>query len=143
MGLCCFLVWGWGVRLEEQRVINEKGVISVKSTQHLPILGSEDCGCCETNDRLKDESGKAYGCHERSTVFTRREEEILKRLRELGPKAKIIKEQIKLLEKAGSVDLEAKHRAMEELESLRQLRLQLDAERIAAAEERMRLLGHA
>jgi hypothetical protein len=114
----------------------------VKSSHHLPILGSDDCGCCETNDRLTDESGKAYGCHERSTVFTRREEEILKRLRELGPKAKIIKEQIKLLEEAGSADIEAKHRAIEELESLRQLRSQLDAERIAAAEERMRLLGH-
>jgi len=115
----------------------------VESNHHLPILGSDDCDCCETNDRLTDESGKAYGCHERSTVFTPREEEILKRLRELGPKARIVKEQIKLLEEAGSVDLEAKHRAMEELVSLRQLRSQLDAERIAAAEERMRLLGHA
>jgi hypothetical protein len=118
------------------------GVISVESN-HLPILGSEDCDCCETVDRLTDGSGKPYGCHERSTVFTRREEEVLKRLREFGPKARIIKEQIRLLEEAGSVDIEAKHRAMEELESLRQLRLQLDAERIAAAEERMRLLGHA
>jgi hypothetical protein len=118
-------------------------VISVKSNHHLPILGSDDCGCCETSDQTTDESGKVYGCHEKSTVLTRREEEILKRIRELGPKAKIIKEQIELLEEAGSVDLEAKHRAMEELESLRQLRLELDAERIAAAEERMRLLGHA
>jgi hypothetical protein len=119
------------------------GVISVESSHRLPILGSDECDCCETNDRLTDESSKAYGCHERRTVFTPREEEVLKRLRELGPKVRSIKDQIKLLEETGSADIEAKHRAMEELESLRQLRSQLDAERIAAAEERMRLLGHA
>jgi hypothetical protein len=118
-------------------------VISMESNHSFPILGSDDCGCCETIDRLTDGSGKAYGCDERSTVFTHREEEVLNRLRELSPKARRVKEQIRLLEEAGSVDIEAKRKAMEELEGLRQLRLQLDAERIAAAEERMRLLGHA
>jgi len=115
----------------------------VESNDRFPILGSDDCDCCETSHRLADGNGKAYGCHERSTVLTRREEEVLKRLRELSPKARIIKEQIKLLEEAEPVDVEAKHRAMEELESLRHLRSKLDVERIAAAEERMRLLGHA
>jgi hypothetical protein len=114
----------------------------VETNDPFPILGSDDCGFCETNDGLTDGSGKAYGCHERSTVFTQREEDVLKCLRELSLKARRIKEQIRLLEEAGSVDIEAKLRAMEELERLRQLRLQLDAERIAAAEERMHLLGH-
>ena len=115
----------------------------MEPNHHLPILGSENCDSCVTNDGLTDGSGQSYGCQERKTVLTAREEEVLKRLMELGPKAKLVKEQIKLLEEGGSKDSEAWQRAMEELENLRQLRSDLDAERIAAAEERMRLLGHA
>ena len=118
------------------------GVISVKFNHSFQVLGSDECNSCETNDRLIDGNGNTYGCRERSTVFTRREEDVLKRLRELSPKARRIREHIRLLEEAGSVDIDAKRRAMEELESLRRLRSQLDEERIAAAEERMRLLGH-
>ena len=113
------------------------------SKHHLPIFGVEDCGCCETGDLAADEGGQAYGCHEKSTVLTHREEEVLRRIRDLSLKAKAIKEQLKRFEEAESVDLQTKRRAMEELEGLRRLRSALNAERIAAAEERMRLLGHA
>jgi hypothetical protein len=115
----------------------------VKPKHHLPILGIDDCGCCETSDLATDESGKAYGCHEKSTVLTLREEEVLKQIRELSLKAKALKEELRHFEEAESADLQAKQNAMEELESLRRLRSALDAERVAAAEERMRLLGHA
>ena len=118
-------------------------VIQVDSKHHLPIFEVDDCDCCETGDLAADEGGKAYGCHEKSTVLTNREEEVLRRIRELSLKAKAIKEQLKRFEEAESVDLQAKQRAMEVLESLRRLRSALDAERVAAAEERMRLLGHA
>jgi hypothetical protein len=118
-------------------------VVQVESKHHLPILGFDDCGCCETSDLAMDDSGKAYGCHEKSSVLTHREEEVLKRIRELSLKAKAIKEELKRFEEAEPVDLQAKQRAMEALESIRRTHSALDAERIAAAEERMRLLGHA
>ncbi len=111
--------------------------------QHLPILGFDDCGCCETGDLTREESGAVYGCHEKSTVLTHREEVVLRRIRELGLKAKALRAELKQIEQAEPVDLQAKQKATEELESLRQMRAALDAERIAAAEERMRLLGHA
>jgi hypothetical protein len=110
---------------------------------HLPIFGSTDCGCCETGDLTKEESGQIYGCHEKSTVLTHREEEVLKRIRELGLEAKALRAELKRLEETEPVDLQAKQRVMEELESLRRMRSALDSERIAAADERMRLLGHA
>lgn len=110
---------------------------------HLPILGSDTCGCCESGDLTREESGAVYGCHEKDTVFTHREEEVLKRIRELGLQAKALRAQLKCIEETEPVDVEAKQKAMEELESLRQTRSALDSERIAAAEERMRLLGHA
>ena len=115
----------------------------MKPGHHIPIFGSDNCGCCETGDPSKEESGTVYGCHEKSTVLTHREEEVLKRIRELGLKAKALRAQLKRIEDAKPLDLQAKQKAMEELESLRQMRAALDAERIAAAEERMRLLGHA
>jgi hypothetical protein len=118
-------------------------VIPLEVKHHLPILGFDDCGCCQTNDSESDESGKGYGCHEKNTVLTHREEKVLKRLRQLGLQARVVKNRIKDFEKEESLDLQEKRRAMEELESLRQLRLELELERIAAAEERMRLLGHA
>jgi hypothetical protein len=114
----------------------------VETRHHLPIFEFDDCGCCKVSDPTTDESGKVYGCNEKRTVLTPREEEVLKRIRELGLRAKDIRAKIKQLEEAGIADPEAKQRVMGELESVRQLRSELESERIAAAEERMRLLGH-
>ena len=115
----------------------------MESRHKLPIIGLDECGCCEMSELSRDKGGELYGCQEKSTVLTHREEEVLKRIRELGLKARSIREKIKHFEQAGAVDQEAKQRVMEELQSLRQLRSELESERIAAAEERMRLLGHA
>jgi hypothetical protein len=112
------------------------------SKHHLPIMESDDCGCCQTTDTEPDAAGKGYGCHEKSTVLTHREEAVLKRIRQLGLEAKVLKDRINQHETTQSLDLQEKRRAMEELENLRRLRSELELERIAAAEERMRLLGH-
>lgn len=117
--------------------------MSMKFGDDLPIIGLDDCGCCQTADRDRDGGGEVYGCHEKSTVLTTREEEILKRIRELSLKAQGIKAKMKQLDADGAVDEEAKTALREELASLRQRRSELETERMAAAEERMRLLGHA
>lgn len=109
----------------------------------LPIIGLDDCGCCQTADRDRDGGGEVYGCHEKNTVLTNREEEILKRIRELSVKARGIKAKMKQLDAGGAADEAAKTALGEELASLRQRRSELESERTAAAEERMRLLGHA
>jgi hypothetical protein len=114
----------------------------MESKHHLPIMELDDCGCCQTTDTEPDATGKGYGCHEKSTVLTHREEAVLKRIRQLGLEAKVLKDRIKDFEKTQSVDLKEKQSVMEELENLRRLRSELEVERIAAAEERMRLLGH-
>lgn len=109
----------------------------------LPIIGHDDCECCQTVDRDRDGGGKSYGCHEKSTVLTNREEGILKHIRELSLKAQGIKAKMKQLGAGGMADEAARTALREELASLRQRRSELESERIAAAEERMRLLGHA
>lgn len=118
-------------------------MILVKFKYNLPMIGIDDCGgCCQTSDVTTDGHGEIYGCREKSTVLTDREEEILKQIRELSLRAKTIKENIRHLVATDEAEEAARQRLAEELSSLRQRRSQLEAERIAAAEERMRLLGH-
>jgi hypothetical protein len=109
----------------------------------IPIFELDACGCCQTRDPARDEPGEAYGCQEKSTVLTHREEKILKHIRELSLKAKGIKAKMKQLGANSVADEAARTGLMVELEGLRRRRSQLEAERIAAAEERMRMLGHA
>ena len=100
---------------------------------------SGGCDCC----RLSPESiPENYGCTERKEILTPREQEVLKRIREAGERARYLKKQ---LGQPRAVALSAGDRKgiEEELGSLRQLRSVLEEERLAAAEERMRYLGHA
>ena len=101
--------------------------------------GLAGCDCCRMSSV---EAPKDYGCGERKEVFTAREQDVLKRIRETGEHAKDLKKQL-----AGHENLRLepgeRKRIEEELEGLRQLRTKLEEERIAAAEERMRYLGHA
>jgi len=115
----------------------------VELKHSLPMIGMDDCGgCCQTSDIERDGNGEVYGCHEKSTVFTHREEKILKQLRALNLRAKTIKEEISHFDEAEGTEHADKLRLTEELAKLRQRRTELESERIAAAEERMRLLGH-
>ncbi len=115
----------------------------METKHHLPTLKSDACGCCQMSDPTIDGTGKVYGCNEKKAVLTAREEEVLKRIRELSLKVKDIKAEIRKLEETETADPGAKQKFAEELESIRQLRSELESERLAAAEERMRLLGHA
>lgn len=101
-------------------------------------VSSSDCGCCQT---VLDDIYNAYGCHDRSRVFTKREEAVLQRIREASQKAREIK---KLMNGSGgdAAALGDRKMAFVELENLRRERSRLEEERIAAASERMRLLGH-
>lgn len=114
----------------------------MESKRHLPILGLDDCGSCLTSAVDHDESGSVYGCHEKSTVLTQREEVVLNQIRELGLRAKSVKDQLRQFEGTPLGDVQEKKRLLEELEDLRRLRSELELERTAAAEERMHLLGH-
>lgn len=100
------------------------------------------CDCCLTDTDGPDGGREPYGCHERKTVLTYREERVLKRILEARERARTVKERIRTLEREGPAAEAERQEALRELEELRELRRELETERLAAAEERMRLLGH-
>lgn len=104
------------------------------------LLMPEQCDCCQL---ASGQDEQTYDCTSRRTVFTAREEQVLARIREVSEQARDLKRQLE--EFAAEPDEGSKERltALNELERLREVRAQLEKERIAAAEERMRLLGHA
>ncbi len=108
-----------------------------------PIIGGDDCGCCHTVAPDRDGQGDGYGCHQKSTVFTNREATIIRQIRELSRQAQGIKAKLQQLNADSDPDEAARAAFEEELANLRQRRSALEVERMAAAEERMRLLGHA
>jgi hypothetical protein len=116
--------------------------VFMKSQTTLESATVTGCDCCLTGADEPDGGGEPYGCHERKTVFTYREERVLKKILEARERAKALKERILALADGGSKGSPEKERALQELEDLRALRQELEAERVAAAEERMRLLGH-
>ncbi len=101
-------------------------------------LMSTGCGCCLT----PDEQGGSYTCEDRSKVFTYREQDVLARIRSASERARFLRREIEQM-RMRREDRAALERALEELAALRRERVELEAERVAAAEERMRWLGHA
>ncbi len=87
--------------------------------------------------------GRATGVIRKTTVLTNREETILGQIRGLSRQAQGIKAKLQQLNADSDPDEAARAAFEEELANLRQRRSALEVERIAAAEERMRLLGHA
>lgn len=102
---------------------------------NINIIGGMESECCGCEGAIDEPS---YGCEERKLVFTKREQEVLRKIRDLSLQARSVKERINGMA-PGDSGLEEARR---ELESLRTVRKQLELERVAAAEERMRLLGH-
>jgi TolA-binding protein len=96
------------------------------------------CGCCHVG---MDTSGETT-CAERSRIFTDREMEVLLRIREHRERAQELRKQIGQ-SNGHPESLSLRKSALEELDRLRSERALLEEERLAAAEERMRLLGHA
>jgi hypothetical protein len=81
-------------------------------------------------------------CALKRTLLTPREEKVLARIRECRAKAGELKAGIARMRAEGPPESESLALALEELEVLRRWRAELEEERIAAADERMRLLGH-
>lgn len=110
----------------------------------------EGCGCCVTDAEQRDADGNDYGCEHRSRVFTSREEVVLKRILDNRARAEAVKKRIREIiarNANGSTELppaeaRALEQAREDLDALRRERAELETERLDAADERMRLLGH-
>lgn len=95
----------------------------------------EGLGCCACDEKSM-EPAAGLTCADKKNIFTRREQEILDRIREASVRASELKAQISRADEHG------REAALLELEHLRTIRAELEKERLAAAEERMRLLGH-
>lgn len=96
---------------------------------------AEAPGCCACEDTI-DQTFSGLTCADKKNIFTRREQEVLARIRESSLRASALKEKINREDEPG------RQAARLELENLRLLRAELERERLAASEERMRLLGH-
>lgn len=114
-------------------------VIAMLNNDFLNTIEANECCCSQV---VPDGNGATDECSKRSVIFTPREQNVLSRIREASERARILKRKINDFKTRGSDDLEAHGRALSELEELRRMRADLETERVAAAEERMRLLGH-
>lgn len=112
----------------------------MEANRPLPGQAADDCSCCRLST---DEGEERFECSERLQIFTREEQQILKDIREVGRRARVLKAQIQqsLAESPGGSP--ANDTMQKELAGLRRLRAELERARVAAAEERMRRLGHA
>lgn len=108
------------------------------ATTIFETVGESGCGCCATADELQNN----YTCKEKLGIFTPREQTVLARIREHKVRTRELKEQIADLRKTKPDD-SALARLEQRLLELRKERAVLEQERVAAAEERMRWLGHA
>jgi uncharacterized protein YlxW (UPF0749 family) len=102
------------------------------------MAGVAECGCCHLSTNMADESS----CAERSKIFTEREMDVLQKIRDHHERARELRKRIEQVN-GQPESLTLKKSALDELERLRSDRAMLETERLAAAEERMRLLGHA
>ncbi len=104
----------------------------------LHLAGASECGCCHKDT----DSGPEDSCSARSRVFTERELAVLRKIREHSARARELKRTIEGTH--GRLEsLTLKKSALDELERLRAERAALEEERLAAAHERMKWLGHA
>ena len=97
-----------------------------------PVEGN--LGCCACDEKSM-EPAAGLTCADKKNIFTRREQEVLEKIRQASLRASALKKEIRRTDGRGK-------EAAEELERLRRLRAELEQERLAASEERMRMLGH-
>ena len=95
----------------------------------------EGLGCCACEEKTIEPSS-GLTCADKKNIFTKREQEVLDKIREASLRAGVLKEEISRMDERG------REAALLELERLRLTRAELEKERLAASEERMRLLGH-
>jgi hypothetical protein len=95
-------------------------------------LSEEILGCCACGaDTVETFTGLT--CEDKKRIFTRREQDVLAKIRESSLRAGALRK---------AIDRENGQAARLELENLRLMRAELEKERLAARDERMRLLGH-
>ena len=95
----------------------------------------EGLGCCACEEKSM-EPASGLTCADKKNIFTGREQEVLRKIREASLRASPLKAEISRSDEQGPEE------ALLELERLRLIRAELEKERLAASEERMRLLGH-
>ena len=95
----------------------------------------ENLGCCACNEK-STELAAGLTCEDKKNIFTRREQEVLEKIRQASLRASALRDEIRRSDGPG------REAALQELERLRLLRAELEQERLAASEERMRMLGH-
>jgi hypothetical protein len=98
-------------------------------------LFNEGLGCCACEDKTAGFEG-GLTCADKRNIFTNREQKVLAKIREVSRMAGALKAEISRTDEAG------RQAGLKELERLRKVRAVLEVERVAASEERMRLLGH-
>ncbi|MGA2028218.1 MAG: hypothetical protein ABSH17_14295 [Syntrophobacteraceae bacterium] len=98
-------------------------------------LFDESPGCCACEEKTIEPSS-SFTCADKKNIFTKREQEVLDKIREASLRAGVLKEEI------NRMDEPEREAALLELKRLRLIRAELEKERLAASEERMRLLGH-
>ena len=104
------------------------------------LLGMVE-GCqCDAAGSVKAEGSTT--CDALRDIITEQEQRILDRIREIHQQAQNLKEEIQRLAADGSGNQEAVVKSRQALEKLKKEREELEEQRIAAAHERMRGLGH-
>ena len=98
-------------------------------------LSEEILGCCACEDKPEG-NYSGLTCEDKKTIFTRKELEVLGRIRESSVRASALRAEINRKDEPG------RQTARLELHNLRLMRAQLEKERLAARDERMRILGH-
>ncbi len=101
-----------------------------------------DSNGCDGCGVVSPEGGASHDCAQRNTVFTTREHEIFARIRELGQRARRLKQALEHAGAARGPEGRTREDLLDELEGLRRERKRAESERIDARAERMRLLGH-
>jgi chromosome segregation ATPase len=108
-----------------------------KSCQHEHHPGS--CGCEEPSEQRQEPTT----CSGNISVPTLEEQYVLTQIREIQEEAHRTKEAIRKLESKSEPSQTSLAELQNRLRVLRQQRADLEEQRVRAAHERMRLLGHA
>jgi len=115
---------------------SQEGIMT--ATTIFQTIGESGRGCRTTADELQNN----YTCKEKLGIFTPREQRVLARIREWKTRVRELKDRI--AETRGTKADDSIPASLEEqLIELRKERALLEQERVSAAEERMRWLGHA
>jgi hypothetical protein len=100
---------------------------------------SDQCGC----GKLETQEQDAANCSGSITVPTLEEQHVLSQIRQLQNEAQRVKQAIRRMESLPNPPETSLADLREQLLALRRRRADLEDQRIRAAHERMRLLGHA